>query len=139
MKTQSQDDMETAARLVQDVASKESDGTKKIFGRLCHSFPIMVRTCGLCQALAFSDDKRTVPQGKTATDRHKAHKLLLKHVAELVGAVDENALLIRVRNDDLAAYMLDTRRVLSAWIYWKRFAVSILKVESARDKDNGNE
>jgi len=32
---------------------------------------------------------------------------------------------------DLGSYMLSTRIVLSAWVYFKRFAVSILKVKPA--------
>jgi CRISPR-associated protein Cmr5 len=133
--------MELAARLVQAVATKydEKAQARKIFGGLCHSFPIMVRTCGLCQALAFSFDKATVTD-KTPSPRNEAHGLLLDHVSELLLGPDRRdrvALLDCVRGGDVAQYMFDTRRVLAAWVYWKRFAVSILKVESARDAEDG--
>jgi CRISPR-associated protein Cmr5 len=38
-----------------------------------------------------------------------------------------------VRQAETLDYMLKTRRVLEAWIYFKRFAVSILRVESGKD------
>jgi len=143
MKIRAQQNMELAARLVQAVATKYPDEkaqARKIFGGLCHSFPIMVRTCGLCQALAFSFDKATVTDKKRPTPRNEAYGLLLNHVSELLLGPDRQdrvALLDRVRGGDVAQYMFDTRRVLAAWVYWKRFAVSILKVESARDAEDG--
>jgi len=140
MKTRAQEDMELAASLVQDVARKypnEKDQTRKIFGGLCHSFPIMVRMCGLCQALAFSEDKATVTGKKTS--RNEAHELLLDHVSKLLQAGDRKDLINRVcTEDDVNQYMFDTRRVLAAWVYWKRFAVSILKVETARDAEEND-
>ncbi len=135
--SRAQHDMALAFRHITDVAEKfpnEDAKERKIYGSLCHSFPIMVRTCGLCQALAFSMDKAAPSVGKP-DPRNKAHAMLLSHVAELLNTGTPEELLEHVRNDSVPDYMLYTRRVLVAWIYWKRFAVSILKVESARSSD----
>lgn len=124
MKTRAQQDLELAAKLVQAVSSHDKE-TQQIYGGLCHSFPVMVRTCGLCQAVAFSKAKA----GEGKEPREKAHSLLLKHVAEILGV--QGDLLQAVRDASASDYMLYTRRILSAWVYFKRFAESILKVSSA--------
>jgi CRISPR-associated protein Cmr5 len=133
MKTRAQSDMELAASLVQDITKQhpdKHDETRLIYGGLCHSFPVMVRTCGLCQALAFSASKAGDSKG-----REKAHKLILDHVGKLIGQADP---LKAVREADTVQYMLYTRRVLSAWIYFKRFAESILEVKSAKEGQDAN-
>lgn len=116
--------MELAAQLVHQVDSLDQE-VKQIYGGLCHSFPVMVRTCGLCQAVAFSKAKA----GEGKESREKAHRLLLEHVAAILGVQDD--VLQVLRNASASDYMLYTRRVLSAWVYFKRFAESILKVSSA--------
>jgi CRISPR-associated protein Cmr5 len=133
MKTRAQKDLELAAKLLTKVAEKYPEGhqVRKIYGGLCHSFPVLVRTCGLCQAVAFSEDKATVT-GNAESERNKAHRLLLQHVAELINTQSDN-LLSTIREADALQYMFYTRRILSAWIYFKRFAVSILKVKSAQE------
>ena len=130
MKTRAQQDMELAARLVQDVRSQDKE-TQQIYGGLCHSFPVMVRTCGLCQALAFSQAK--AGEGKDA--REKPHRLLLQHVQKVL-ALNGDVLQV-VREASATQYMLYTRRVLSAWVYFKRFAESILEVKSAASVEEG--
>lgn len=124
MKTRAQQDMELAAQLVQAVSSHDKE-TQQIYGGLCHSFPVMVRTCGLCQAVAFSKAKA----GEEKKPREKAHTLILEHVAKVLGV--QGDLLQVVRDAPASDYMLYTRRILSAWVYFKRFAESILKVSSA--------
>lgn len=119
-----------AAELVGEVESKDKE-IRDIYGGLCHSFPVMVRTCGLCQAVAFSFDKMT-PTSGTESNRNIAHKLLLEHVANVLGFSGPSNLLERVTEDNATKYMFYTREVLTAWVYFKRFAVSILKVEDAR-------
>lgn len=127
MKTRAQEDMVLAEKLVTEAENKGDNELSKIYGGLCHQFPVMVRTCGLCQALAFSVAKK----GSEGA-RGKAHGLLLQHVAELLG-VKEEELLQKVLEADTLTYMLHTKRVLAAWIYFKQFAVSILKVQSAQE------
>jgi len=130
MKTRAQQDMDLAARLVQEVRSQDRE-TQQIYGGLCHSFPVMVRTCGLCQALAFSQAKA----GDGQDAREKAHRLLLQHVQKVL-SLNGDVLQV-VREASASQYMLYTRRVLSAWVYFKRFAESILEVKSAASAEEG--
>jgi len=136
-KTRAQKDLILADKLVTEVAQKDGS-VQKIYGGLCHSFPVLVRTCGLCQALAFSEAKSKA--GEDA-GRKEAHALLLRHVAGILGmqeaATNESPALEAVRDAGVTEYMLQTRRVLSAWIYFKRFAESRLKVASAQDSQEG--
>ena len=83
--------------------------------------PVLVRTAGLVQALAFVESR-----GKQPFDD------LLRDLAQVV--INENAdaalLLSRSRTDDLQGYIHLTRRTLTALDWFKRFAQSILNVES---------
>ncbi len=129
--TRQQRYLTTALDHVTAVKTKD-EKVRKIYGGLCHSFPVLVRACGLCQALAFVEAKAT---GKDSDARVQAYRLLREHVAALLGRTPET-LLQAVRKDGMLDYMRHTRAVLAAWIYYKRFAVSILKVESARDAED---
>ncbi|GIV09206.1 MAG: hypothetical protein KatS3mg019_1297 [Fimbriimonadales bacterium] len=132
LKTRSQQAMEQAMRLVQEVAQSNNEQAKQIYGSLCHDFPILVRTCGLCQAIAFSADKA---QSDDQT-RAQAHQWLLQHVGKILGVETkgkggkDDPLLTRVLQADALLYMLYTRQILHAWVYFKRFAVSILGVKT---------
>lgn len=130
--TRSQQQMKLALELVKQVADdpKLSDTARKIYGGLCHDFPVLVRTCGLCQAVAFSEDKAGAAdsESKEEKDRAVAHKRHLQHVAKVLD-IDEDRLLDHLLNASSDEYMRYTRDVLSAWVYFKRFARSILKVE----------
>lgn len=46
----------------------------------------------------------------------------------------DDPLLKAILNADALPYMLYTRRVLQAWVYFKRFAVSVLGVKSGGDE-----
>jgi len=107
----------------------------RIYGGLCHKFPVMIRTCGLCQAAAFIESK----EGKD--DRGKAHIFIRKHALEVLKKFNvignaSNKLSDAVRNLDTANYLLATRLITRAWIYYKRFAESILGVESAQGAED---
>jgi CRISPR-associated protein Cmr5 len=117
-----------AEKLVTEVEEKPED-VRSRYGNLCHGFPVLVRTAGLCQALAFSKDKST-GDGPLA----RAHGLILAHVAQVLEVTDGDPL-SAVRTAGTLDYMLKTRQVLDAWIYFKRFAVSILKVEAGEDRN----
>lgn len=125
-------------RALEDVtAVKEgvaSEQTRTVYGGLCHSFPVLVRAAGLCQALAFVEDKACVP---AAGDRAEAYKLLRRHVARHLGVAEPAQLLHAMQADSngVVAYMRQTRVILDAWVYYKRFARSILQVDSAQAAD----
>lgn len=115
--------MKQAAERVQEVQGRS---WQQIYGGLCHAFPVMVRQCGLAQAIAFSLAKA---EDKNA-DRKAAHCRVLEDFEALTGQHPA-----KVVELELMDYMVATRRVLSAWVYYKRFAVSILKVESGQDAE----
>lgn len=119
---------------VQEVLQKNNEKMQTIYGGLCHKFPIMVLTCGLCQAVAFVESKTV---GNDA-DRVLAYKLLREHVAVLLG-MTADAVASGVRNASLSDYMRYTRRIRQAGVYYKRFAVSLLNVDSAAELENQEE
>jgi len=124
--TRAQRDLQLALTLVREVESRDAK-VRKIYGGLCHQFPVMIRTVGLVQTLAFHETK-----AGTTEPRGQAHSLLLAHVRQVLGVLTPAALLsAEIAAVDTRTYMHDTRRVLTTWIYFKRFAVSILKVEDA--------
>lgn len=135
LQTRGQQDLILAERCVANL-SNESAEIKRIYEGLCQGFPVLVRTCGLAQAVAFHLSKIT-----SDDQRARAHRFLLEHVAELVGSGSTpEGLVDAIRSADTQEYMRYTRRILGAFIYFKRFAVSILKVESLRDtEDDGGQ
>lgn len=142
MITRSQEDLAQAIKLVGQVA-QQSEKRQAAYGRLCHGFPIMVRLCGLCQAVAFSEAKSQSDQdtGKGAnTDENKwAHGVLLKHVAEMLGETGAGSLSDRISRMPVERYMQCTSQVLRKWIFFKRLAVSVLKVETGEEKASAGE
>lgn len=124
-----QEDMKRAATAVQAVGAQPPK-VGEIYGSLCHSFPVMVRTCGLCQAAAFSAAKLEARD----EPRQIAHRLLLEHIGDILGlpqGTNARAVVRHIQEADAEGYMYATRRILMAWIYYKRFAESILRVANA--------
>ena len=131
MKTLSQFRMQQALDLVREVV-QQPPKTREIYGNLCHEFPVLVRTCGLCQAVAFCADKAQSDD----KERAEAYRLLLQHIGKIVGKETDgkgganDPLLKEILKAEATEYMLHTRRVLQAWVYFKRFAVSVLGVKT---------
>ena len=131
MKTLSQEMMQQALDLVRKVV-QQPPKTREIYGNLCHEFPVLVRTCGLCQAIAFCADKAQSDEEARA----KAYQRLLQHIGTILGIETNGAggaddpLLRTILQAGTTEYMLHTRRVLQAWVYFKRFAVSVLGVKT---------
>lgn len=137
--TRSQKNMGLADECVKEVCQTNSEETRRIYGGLCHSFPVMVRTCGLCQTLAFHAAK-----AEGNGDRARAHDLLVQHAAKIMRIAeaddgDPEPIVGSLQKMNTTAYMASTRTVLDAWIFFKRFAVSVLKVKSAQEaQEDGN-
>jgi CRISPR-associated protein (Cas_Cmr5). len=121
--TQTQKDLAHVAGRVKEV---ERESWAKIYGGLCHSFPVLVKTAGLAQALEYHRSKASSESAENGSDRHQAHARLVADVRALLP--DFNA-----ETASLSEYMRATRRVLAAWVFYKRFAVSMLKAEGAND------
>lgn len=134
VQTRAQVDLQRAAEAI-SALGRQSDGVKKNYLSRVKEFPALVMTVGLAQALAFSTEKA----GKNS-DLGRAHRHLLNHVYAVLrpetkgnpvnldnGSGKETVLnLIRDETTDAAEYLHMTRRVLAAWAYYRRFAVSLL-------------
>ena len=97
---------------------------RRQYGVMAHKFPVLVRHAGLIQALAFVHTR-----GKDA------HKLLLRDLAHVVADRSTEEFIDQCRVADLTTYMWLTRQTLSALEWFKRFAQSVLEVESGVEGD----
>lgn len=110
------------------------DGEKKKYGTMAHKLPILIRTAGLAQALAFVEAR-----GSTA--QHK----LLDHIAQTidVAGIDNRGTLTQTcREAPLQQYIFLTRRVMDALVWFKRFTESVLRVplrDAVQDDDLSDE
>lgn len=115
----------TSAFVLVTMAKQLGQDERTQYGGMAHRLPILIRTAGLAQALAFAKSRK-----KTGIDR------LLDDIATTVG---ENDLAAKARNEqDLMQYMLLTRRTLAALVWYKRFAISVLNIDASDDVPDGN-
>ena len=90
---------------------------------MVQSLPVLVRTAGLAQALAFVNAR---------PDKRKAQKAILDHLNELLANdLDGQSLTQRSRAAPLSEYMYLTRQVMSALLWYKRYAEWLLDKDSA--------
>jgi CRISPR-associated protein Cmr5 len=135
MQTIAQKDLTLAIKLVTEVSTEEKKDKREAYGRLCHSFPVMVRTCGLCQAVAFSAAKAADGQGGALK---YGHETILAHGAAILGTPGGGGgLAAHIASVPVETYMDYTNRLLRSWIYFKRLAVSMLEVSDASGETGG--
>ncbi len=89
----------------------------KQYGSMAYKLPILVRTAGLAQALAFVESRGSDP----------SHKLL-EHLAQVVSESSKKDFLDQIRNAEMNMYIYLTRRTMLALKWYKRFAESVLEV-----------
>ena len=135
VQTRAQQDLKRAADHIRLLESSPA-GVKKNYIRRVKQFPVLVMTVGLAQALAFSKEKAS----KT-TDLAKAHRALLDQVGDLLRVQNPNIQdsVDAVQKATTAEYLHYTRRVLSAWMYYRRFAVSILDPDGKLQAEGDDE
>ena len=123
VQTRAQRQLVTAHDCVQEVLS-ENAAVRKNYGTIARDFGVVVRTTGLAQASAFAEAKATGTKG----DRQRAYQLLLKHLSQVLdipaGRVTE-----RIRTTDTVTYLRYTQEVLQAMVYFRRFVVSLLRID----------
>lgn len=129
LQTRSQKDLKQAIENIKPLAN-ESEALKKNYLTRVKQLSALVMTVGLAQALAFSQEKCT-RDGDLGT----SHRHLLTHVASVLNV--PNAL-TAVQASNASEYMQMTRRVLAAWVYYRRFAVSILDPNDTIQEEGGN-
>lgn len=87
------------------------------YGSTAHQLPILIRTSGLAQALAFVEGKKQT-----------GCMQLLEDLRSTIGI--EQSLAEHAREVELTEYMLLTRLTLDALLWYKRFAQSVLGIET---------
>ncbi|GIX07837.1 MAG: CRISPR system Cmr subunit Cmr5 [Candidatus Poribacteria bacterium] len=126
MQTRDQLYAQTVYAQVSQMAGEEiPKSDRNAYGSMAHRLPALIRSAGLAQALAFVEARGKEP-----------HKRLLDHLAQTLGEGSRSDLLERSRRAELPEYLDLTRRALAALNWYKRFAQSILEVESGID-DSG--
>lgn len=104
---------------VYELVSRVSTSDKQKYGSMAHKLPILIRSAGLAQALAF------------VATRTKAEKQLLQDLATVLKKDTAEQLLKASRNDSISEYMLLTEHALAALLWFKRYAQSVLEVDAA--------
>ncbi len=110
-------DQQYSATVYKQVLEIKKDNHYKKYGAMAHKLPILIHTAGLLQALQF------------ANSREDIHRRLLEHLAITLGKKDAKTLLAEASEKNLSHYMLLTRQILAALLWYKRFAQSILEVD----------
>jgi len=111
-------------QVVKEVKGKGNTYCQK-YGSMSHKLPLLIRTAGLAQALAFVRAKK-----------EEAYNDLLNHLATNVawpGVATGEQLAAKSRSEHLDGYILLTRRVSAALIWYKRFAESELGITANQD------
>jgi CRISPR-associated protein Cmr5 len=99
----------------------------KSYGVMAHKLPMLIRSAGLAQALAFVESRG-----------NECQRELLDDLASTIGKADRQELLKASRGEEnttnnegqLQAYMRLTQQIMDALLWYKRFAQSILDVQS---------
>ena len=102
---------------------KEED--RNSYGSMAHKLPILIRTAGLAQALAFVEVK---------AKSNNAYEQLLKDLTatlHLTRRLNDEA-----REAELSKYMLLTQQSMAALLWYKRFAQSVLGIEAGEEGGN---
>ncbi len=123
--------MDAHERVIQIKKKYKKDDTYKSYGAMSHKLPILIRTAGLAQALAF-----------VASRGNEVQKHLLIDLAGTLELKDKDELLMKARTVEISGYMHLTQQVMAALLWYKRFAQSVLGVEAGdtipeEEKTNG--
>ncbi|GEM_PF-103807 len=123
LRTRSQKYAAAVYRKVKDVEStKKGDSFRKKYGGMAHKLPVLIRTAGLAQALAFVEGKSEA--GWTR---------LVEDLNAVVGKTNGKDLLQASLSEDLFSYMHLTRKTMDALVWFKRFAESVLNVKQGEE------
>ena len=126
-------EQEFASKIYEQVSAYRKDSTDekkyKQYGSIAYTLPILVRTAGLAQALAFVESK---------SKKQTPYAHLLDHLAEVViNDKDGTKLAEKSRDAGLQEYMYLTRRTMLALKWCKRFAESELGITSTDQPEVG--
>ncbi len=122
VQTRAQRQLVTAHNCVKEVLRENAD-VQKIYGTIARDFGVVVRTTGLAQAMAFAESK-----AGTDNARQHAYRLLLKHLAQVL-ELPAGQVIDHIRTTDTTTYLQYTQEVLQAMVYFRRFVVSLLRID----------
>lgn len=125
MRTRQQERMRDSLNQIREAGKQPKEVAD--YGRACLNFPVLVRTAGLCQAVAFFGSR-------TAGHRRYLGDLRKQLQASGLFKKDEQ-LLDGLTEADLIHYMLLTRESLAIADWLKRFAQSELGADPTQDKE----
>lgn len=134
MLTRDQDYGARIFRQISAVKEEKDKGQKEYadsYGSMAHKLPVLIRSAGLAQALAFVEAR-----GK------EAHKDLMDHLAQVVlnESADGAQLAMKSRDtQQLSEYMYLTHEAMAALVWYKRFAQSVLDVDASEANDEEDE
>ncbi len=104
------------------------DRYKQAYGSMAHTLPMLIHKAGLVQALSFVASR---PSDKN--DAAQAPQDLLGDLALVLGYADHKALCDASRRLTINEYMRLTQEALQALLWFKRYAQSVLNVDSPTD------
>lgn len=109
---------------VMTIEKTEDTNFAKSYGSMAHKLPILIHVSGLAQALAFVEARGNGEEPKRLLE-DLSQTVLRKPATELLDRSRGNA-----QASDLHEYMRLTEQTLAALLWYKRYAQSILNVES---------
>lgn len=112
---------------------KDSAG-KDDYGRYAHKMPILIRTAGLAQAIAYAEAKGKDKPGIQKLLDHLAQQLQISGLLQGGNNVDRSALSAASKTADLSTYRMFTHEIQSCLVWYKRFALSVLEVEAGQEE-----
>ena len=115
------------AHVVQFEQTHPSHTAWKQYGSLAHALPILIRTAGLAQALAFVEA------------RHAPSSPQRQLLQDLQAVLGQPQLVARSREAHFGAYLQLTQQTLAALLWFKRYAQSVLDVQAGDDAEEGGD
>ncbi len=127
MQTRDQILATAAFQQVEAILNGKTPEYRKKYGSMAHTLPVLIRTAGLAQALAFVEARGD-----------DAQRQLLDDLARTLKITDGKTLAKQSREAPLREYMILTQRAIAALLWFKRFAQSVLHVDAATE-DNAED
>jgi CRISPR-associated protein Cmr5 len=123
-------DQRYATHIYQQVQaiSQIEDKNAKSYGVMAHKLPILIHSAGLVQALFFVASR----------EENKAMlTLFLNDLADTVKQKNGEQLLLSAQKATLGEYIYLTQCILDALLWYKRFAQSLLDIDTTDSMDQG--
>lgn len=111
---------------VSELARSHGPDVQKKYRSMVLSFPNLIQTSGLAQAVTFLKQKG----GRADRDRkpeNVAARLLLTHLGSTEGLPQNEDIVALVADAELDMYVFYTQRTMESLVFYKRFSESLLE------------